>query len=255
MNAHVDPSTAKLSSVYIITYAACPIVWSSKLQTEVALSSTESEYNTLSASLREVLHLMQIVKEAKRLGWQIFEGQPTVHCKVFEDNSGALEMARLPKMRPRTKHLCVRLHHFREHVRNKLISINKIPTEYQLGDIYTKPQPEALFKSQRESIMQWESETKTKEELAQSAHHLRVCDISDQAVELCGVQHDSAIKANVAPKETAQGRSGNDKASETSSGDGTAVGSRKPSSGILTKKRNPGTRRWSKVSKSGYNKR
>jgi hypothetical protein len=82
------------------------------LQTEVALSTTEAEYNALSTSLREVIHLMQLVEEANDMGWTTFVGAPKVHCKVFEDNVGALEMARLPKMRPRTKHLCIRLHHF-----------------------------------------------------------------------------------------------------------------------------------------------
>jgi hypothetical protein len=124
------------------------IVWASKLQPEVALSSSESEYAALSASLREVIHLMQLVAEAKNLGWETFVGKPTVHCKVFEDNSGAPEMARIPKMRPRTKPICVKMHHFREHVRKGLVTINKIPTQFQLGDIATEAQPEALFVSQ-----------------------------------------------------------------------------------------------------------
>jgi hypothetical protein len=40
-----------------------------------------------------------------------------VHCKVFEDNEGAIEIAKVPKMRPRTKHLNIKYHHFREEVR------------------------------------------------------------------------------------------------------------------------------------------
>jgi hypothetical protein len=114
VNADVDPSTAKSRTGYIITYAACPVVWASKLQTEVAQSTTEAEYQAISTSLRNVIHLMQLVDDARLLGWEIFQGIPTVHCKLFEDNSGALEMARLPKMRPRTKHIGVRMHHFRE---------------------------------------------------------------------------------------------------------------------------------------------
>ncbi len=31
--------------------------------------------------------------------------EPHVYCKVFEDNSGALELAKLPKMQPCTKHI------------------------------------------------------------------------------------------------------------------------------------------------------
>ncbi len=176
VTAHVDPSTAKSRTGYITMYAGCPISWASKLQQEVALSTTEAEYNALSASLREVIHLMQLVDEAKTLGWDTFVGTPEVHCKVFEDNSGALEWARLPKMRPRTKHLCTRLHHFREHVRKGKISIHKIDTKLQLADMLTKPQPEALFVAQRESIMQWLSEHCSKADLILLLKPLGACD-------------------------------------------------------------------------------
>jgi hypothetical protein len=47
--------------------------------------------------------------------------QPRVFCKAFKDNSGALELAHLPKMRPQTKHINIKYHHFREHVRLGLI--------------------------------------------------------------------------------------------------------------------------------------
>jgi hypothetical protein len=73
-----------------------------------------------------------------------------------------------------------------------MISINKIPTEMQLGDLETKPQPEDLFVSQRESLMQWEAEHMTRDELTHSAHHLRACDISDSAESLCRIQHEKA---------------------------------------------------------------
>jgi Reverse transcriptase (RNA-dependent DNA polymerase) len=153
VNADVDPSTAKSRTGYLISYGGCPISWASKLQTDVALSTTEAEYTAMSTSLREVIHLMQLVNEANDMGWTTYQGAPKVHCKVFEDNSGALEMARLPKMRPRTKHLCTRMHHFREHVRKGLISINHIDTKDQLADMLTKPQPEELFLFQKPLVM------------------------------------------------------------------------------------------------------
>jgi hypothetical protein len=38
-----DNSTARSRYGYIVTYAGCPIVWASKIQQEIALSSTEAE--------------------------------------------------------------------------------------------------------------------------------------------------------------------------------------------------------------------
>ena len=46
-----DPDTARSRHGYFITFAGCPIVWKSQLQTEIALSSTESEYTGLSYAL------------------------------------------------------------------------------------------------------------------------------------------------------------------------------------------------------------
>jgi hypothetical protein len=47
-----DPSTAKSRSGWIIFYAGCPIIWASKMQSQVALSTTEqAEYISLSMSL------------------------------------------------------------------------------------------------------------------------------------------------------------------------------------------------------------
>ena len=142
--------------------------------------------------------MMQLLEEtATNLPWETSKELPKVHCKLFEDNSGALEMARLPKMRPRTKHLCVKMHHFREYVRKGKVSVHKIPTRFQLGDIATKAQPEPLFVSQRESLLQWDAETMTIEELALPAKHLRACDISDKSEDLCMDQHANAFSVKV----------------------------------------------------------
>jgi hypothetical protein len=40
----VDPTTSKSQSGWIIFYAGCPVSWASKLQSQVAMSTTEAEY-------------------------------------------------------------------------------------------------------------------------------------------------------------------------------------------------------------------
>ena len=42
--AATAPSTAKSNSGWIVVYANCPIIWASKLQSQVALTTTEAEY-------------------------------------------------------------------------------------------------------------------------------------------------------------------------------------------------------------------
>ena len=95
-DAHVDPMTLKSLSGWIVHFAGAPITWASKMHTITALSTTEAEYIALSTSLREVIPLMGILNEARENGLQVKDIPPKVHCTVFEDNSGALELARLP---------------------------------------------------------------------------------------------------------------------------------------------------------------
>ena len=78
-----------------------------------------------------------------------------VYCKAFEDNSGALELATVPKMRPRTKHINIKYHHFRSHVNNGSITVHKIDTAEQPIDITTKPLASVPFKKHRKFILGW----------------------------------------------------------------------------------------------------
>ena len=125
------------------------------MQTEVALSSTESEYTGLSYALRDAIPIMELLKEMSQRGYPISSTQARVHCRVFEDNSGALEMARVHKYRPRTKHLNVKLHHFRDYVERKEVSIHHIRTNEQPADFLTKPLNEETHCRHRKTVMGW----------------------------------------------------------------------------------------------------
>ncbi len=114
--ASEESYTARSRHGYIIMYAGCPITWASQLQTEIALSSTESKFISLSMALQTTIPMMELVKELKAVGFKMCSTKPTVCCRVFEDNSGALEIAKFPKMRPRTKHINIKYHHFRDYV-------------------------------------------------------------------------------------------------------------------------------------------
>ena len=149
-----DRDTARSRHGYIIRYAGCPIVWKSQLQQEVALSSTESEYTGLSYALREAIPIMDLLKEIESRGVSV-SYRARIHCQVFEDNSGALEMAKVHKYRPRTKHLNVKLHHFRSYVESGDVSIHPIDTTEQLADYLTKPLNAETLQYLRKKVMGW----------------------------------------------------------------------------------------------------
>ena len=75
-----------------------------------------------------------------------------MHCMAFEDNSGAIEIARLPKIFLRTKHINIEFHHFREYIRKGLINIQKVFTDYQCTETWTKPFPQNAFLNHRKNI-------------------------------------------------------------------------------------------------------
>ena len=58
-------------------------------------------------------------------------------------------------VRPRTKHLAVQLHHFRQYILNKQIAVEKVDTKYQRADIMTKALPKDSFQFLRKTITGW----------------------------------------------------------------------------------------------------
>ena len=84
---------------FVIKYADCPIYWSSKLQTAIALSTAEAEYIALSSALREVIPLMTVMEEINEV-FPLSMNTPDFYCKVWEDNQSCIKMATSQKFTP-----------------------------------------------------------------------------------------------------------------------------------------------------------
>ncbi|KAI2491170.1 G-protein coupled peptide receptor [Fragilaria crotonensis] len=153
-----DPDTARSRTGYVILYASCPVIWASKLQSEIALSTTESEYLAISTATREVLPLMELVQEMQDHGCGLTATTPRLHCWVFEDNSGAIELAtsvKNSKMRPRMRHINTKYHHFRNKVQDGTMSIHPVSTEDMLADILTQICNGETHTKLRKQLMGW----------------------------------------------------------------------------------------------------
>ena len=66
---------------------------------------------------------MGLVNEIKTFVFEVFYEEPIMHFKSFEDKSRAIDISRLLEIHPRTKHINVVFHHFRDYVRKGLINI------------------------------------------------------------------------------------------------------------------------------------
>ena len=132
----------------------CPLFWHSKLQSEIALSTTEAEYIAISQALRKVIPLVNLLNELI-LKLNLLYIKPILLCAVYEDNQSTIAVAKAPSMLLRTKHIGLKHHHFRQHVTQGLIDVKHVNTSEQLGDIFTKPLPAPAFIYLRHKLLGW----------------------------------------------------------------------------------------------------
>jgi hypothetical protein len=74
--APANPSTTKSQSGWIIFYAGCPISLASKLQSQIALSTTEAEYITMSQALRDIIPVKNLLQEMREQNFKVVCVEP-----------------------------------------------------------------------------------------------------------------------------------------------------------------------------------
>ena len=94
--------------------------------------------------MRDVIPMIELLRELQD-AMPSKPSTPKLHCRGFEDNRGCIDLAKMSRVRPRTKHIALKYHHFREHVRAKTISVTHIDTKNQVADIFTKALPGRQF--------------------------------------------------------------------------------------------------------------
>ncbi|MFM2333489.1 MAG: hypothetical protein RIQ74_2336, partial [Pseudomonadota bacterium] len=132
-------------SGFIIFLNGVPVIWSSKLQKCIALSSTEAEYIAVTAAARMTIWARQILEE---LGFK--QNGPT---EISEDNKACIDIAVSSKSHPSVKHIDVRHHFIRERIQDiKDIKLAKVGTDAMVADLLTKQLLYPIFKKHRDSL-------------------------------------------------------------------------------------------------------
>ena len=152
-----DPSSVKSRTGFAICISNCPVIWTSKLQQQIATCTMEAEYNALSIAMKDVLPLKRLVNAVGHSIGLDEERLTTFKTTVWEDNVGAMTLANLEpgRMTPRSKFYAVKYHWFRSHLKPNRVVIEKIDTNEQRADILTKGLRRAKFEEIRKLLCGW----------------------------------------------------------------------------------------------------
>jgi hypothetical protein len=132
-------------SGFVCMYAGGPISWRSTKQRITALSTTEAEYIAITEVLKEVLYLRKLLFE---LGFP--QTEPT---KIYCDNLAAVSLTKNPVIHQRSKHIDMRFHRIRDHVKRGDVEVIGIDGKENIADACTKPNDLLTFSKHFSKMM------------------------------------------------------------------------------------------------------
>jgi chemotaxis protein histidine kinase CheA len=146
-----DHHDRKSTTGYVIKLNGCTISWATKKQQTVAISSTEAEYMAISAGAQELLWMQQFINELTQTTRRALDMSST--AILYCDNQSALAISRNDVHHHRTKHIDIKHHFIRDHVKAKRIDVVWIPTQAQIADVLTKPLDKIKFARFRHALL------------------------------------------------------------------------------------------------------
>ncbi|GJV04991.1 hypothetical protein Tco_1338560 [Tanacetum coccineum] len=116
----------------------CLTSWFAKKQTALAISTTKAEHVSAGKACQQALWMKQT----------LIDYGHTPRLKTFLvkwDIKGAIDLRKNPVQHSRTKHIEIRHHFLRDNVQKGNISIEKVASEDNIADIFTKPLKREVF--------------------------------------------------------------------------------------------------------------
>ena len=132
-----DIDDQKSTAGYVFFMGDTAFTWLSKKQPIVTLSTCEAEYVAASWCVCHAIWLRNLLSkmELKQLGATVIQ----------VDNKSAIELAKNPVNHERSKHIDVRFHFIRDHVKEGSVELVHVASQDQAADIFTKPLPKVLL--------------------------------------------------------------------------------------------------------------
>jgi hypothetical protein len=112
------------------------VSWQCKKQTSVSQSTCEAEYIAAGSCCAQVLWIQQQLRDY---------GMDFLDTPIRIDNKSAVDVTKNPVYHSRTKHIDIKHHFLRDCTDKKLIHLEKVLTDDNLADLYTKAFGKARF--------------------------------------------------------------------------------------------------------------
>ena len=120
------------------------VFWFSKKQNSVALSTTEVKYIVVSIGFfAQTRYMKQTLRD-----YGIYLDRVPILC----DNTSTINLSKNSIQHSRTKHIEIRHHFLRDHVKKRDIALEFVSIENQLAAIFTKPFSEDQFTKIRHEL-------------------------------------------------------------------------------------------------------
>jgi hypothetical protein len=125
-----NPDNGRSTSAYVVKMGTGAVSWMSRLQSIVALSTTEAEFSSAVSAGQEIVWMRSFLGE---LGYAF--DAPSL---LLVDNQSAIQVVRNPEHHGRMKHLDLRFFWLRDMVNSGAIAMRYIPTADMAADLLTK---------------------------------------------------------------------------------------------------------------------
>jgi hypothetical protein len=133
-----DHATRKSTSGTIVLFNNGPIMWRSRRQPIVALSTMESEFIAITNIVQDCIWLHKLL-------FEIFSTKPDVI--IYEDNNACLSLIKNPVHHQKSKHIDIRFQFIRESITNYQFDVRYCNSKQMLADVLTKPLHATMFNS------------------------------------------------------------------------------------------------------------
>ncbi|MBW0552244.1 hypothetical protein O181_091959 [Austropuccinia psidii MF-1] len=117
------PQTRRSITGFVITFNGCLVVWKTRKQPTVSLSTAEAEYKALTDLTTELLWLRQFIEE-------LLLGLINFPIDVFSDNQACINTSNSDSNSNNRwmKHVEIQLHLIREVINQKKIRVTYVPS-------------------------------------------------------------------------------------------------------------------------------